>query len=59
VISARFCGFEYLGHVLDGVVFSNTCTDRTPIDALLTENVVLGIDEDDRRIGLIYGQLVA
>ena len=46
-------GFEESLDVLDGVVFLDTFADQTPRDALLTQDIVLRVDDDQRGVALL------
>ena len=46
-------GLEQPGEVLDGVVLLDAGADQSPGDALLAQDVVLRVDDDQRRVGLV------
>jgi hypothetical protein len=50
VVSMVLGRLEDPGHVVDGAIFGDAGADRSPVDAVLAQHVVLRVDKDDRGV---------
>jgi hypothetical protein len=49
-----FCNLEDPLHVLDSLILLDTVADRAPCKALIAQDFIPWVDEDDCSVGLVY-----